>query len=730
MSLLHSAFPAGFRVNCFYIDKLQAKSGQHFSSGYLRTAVAAKSSIKTRPPENVFQLQAQQIRQALLDSATFNRGAASGQVRIHCESTGYGNAIRSKGEHLAQSAIKNGTRFHRLCAVVLYVLVLSTFPLVGKTKKGDEYLKEGARAELREDYAVALELYDYALEEDSREPAYALADQRARRLASQQLVAEGRELAQAQKQKKAVLQFQMALRIDPHSRSAQEEIRKIEKQLESLPVPIVLDPPNDPLGYVGAFRSPRAAYENIGKLAGIKVTFDSAGIDSPKAEGQEDQDLYFWDMSGVTVEDALNNVARNTHTSWKAISSNTIYVTRESERKQPADEPVPMTRTSAREGYEQVSQPPMLSTLAPEDALRATSRAGKLPDVVHLVLEGTDVNARDSRGMTPLLFAVTGEHPEIVRFLLEHGADVNARFLLPGGEQTAIPGGGQTVLHAAVSHGNLQIAQFLLSAHADLEAVDAKHNTPLDRAVMDGQIEMVRLLLVHGADVKRTHLPDGRGLLHTVCAKGSANLIPLLVEFGADPTQRDRFGEAPLDLALAYSNENAVAVLLKVGGQRKQLQAAAEEAMENAIAHGYTETARILLENGLDGNKSTTQGSTYLGDAALKGQKGMVSVLLDHGANVKVRNRFGGTALHDAALGGSAAVIDLLLDHGAEIDARNLETGATPLIVATSLVQPSAVAELLKRGANTQLRDSSGRAALDRARESENAEIIRLLEGR
>jgi len=82
----------------------------------------------------------------------------------------------------------------------------------------------------------------------------------------------------------------------------------------------------------------------------------------------------------------------------------------------------------------------MLSTLAPEDALRATSRAGKLPDVVHLVLEGTDVNARDSRGMTPLLFAVTGEHPEIVRFLLEHGADVNARFLLPGASVESIGG--------------------------------------------------------------------------------------------------------------------------------------------------------------------------------------------------------------------------------------------------------------------------------------------------
>ena len=221
--------------------------------------------------------------------------------------------------------------------------------------------------------------------------------------------------------------------------------------------------------------------------------------------------------------------------------------------------------------------------------------------------------------------------------------------------------------------------------------------------MLDGHTEIVRLLLAHGANVKRTHLPEGRGLLHEVCAKGSANLIPLLVEFGADPAQPDRFGETPLDLALAYRNENAVAVLLKLAGHHKQLQAAVEEAMENATVHGYTETARILLENGLDENKPTAQGSTYLGDAALKGQDGTVRLLLDHGANIRARNRFGGTVLHDAALGGSAAVIDLLLDHGAEIDARNLETGATPLIEATSLGRLNAVAELLKRGANPQL---------------------------
>ena len=67
-------------------------------------------------------------------------------------------------------APKNGTRCHLPGVALLSLFVLTAFPLVGRTKKGDEYLKEGARAELREDHGAALQLYEYALEEDSSEP--------------------------------------------------------------------------------------------------------------------------------------------------------------------------------------------------------------------------------------------------------------------------------------------------------------------------------------------------------------------------------------------------------------------------------------------------------------------------------------------------------------------------------------------------------------------------------
>jgi ankyrin repeat protein len=84
--------------------------------------------------------------------------------------------------------------------------------------------------------------------------------------------------------------------------------------------------------------------------------------------------------------------------------------------------------------------------------------------------------------------------------------------------------------------------------------------------------------------------------------------------------------------------------------------------------------------------------------------------------------------LHNAALGGNAEVIALLLDCGARIDAAEGESGATPLMLAASLGRTNAVALLLRRGANPTLRDHAGHTALDRAKETDEDETIKLLE--
>ena len=388
------------------------------------------------------------------------------------------------------------------------------------------------------------------------------------------------------------------------------------------------------------------------------------------------------------------------------------------------------------------------NTLSEE--LHMAVRSGHVSEVSKLLASGADANARDGMGSTPLIDAAWSGNVEIARVLLEHGADVNATHREAGSTaleyavltgQTAVVklllGAGadtsrryrydQTVLHIAAARGFPPILELLADSHASLNPVDANGNTPLDEAVLHNQAEAVRFLIAQGADVKYTHPADGRGPVHEVAAKGFSDLLSLLIDAGANPVLRDRSGQTPLDLALAYKNANVVAALLKLGSRISESESAAEEAMETAVLKGQVEIVRILLDSGFDVNKPTAGGSTYLHDAALKNQKKIAELLLRGGARLEALNQTGGTPLHDAALGGSVDVMNLLLDRGAKINATDRESGATPLMLAASLDRASAVVVLLKRGADPAIKDHRGMTALDRAWKTEDPETIQLL---
>jgi general secretion pathway protein D len=242
-------------------------------------------------------------------------------------------------------------------AALLCALALAITPLAARTKKGDKYLKEGEKAEARKDFDAALTFYDQALEEDSRDPAYMLADQRTRSRASEQHVSQGKKLLQQQKLNEAMVQFQKALLTDPSSQIALQEIGEtnqmlkeqarlplgtpiltaaerarqvIEKRINSLEGPPELRPISSQLDGLRLNNQPaRVLYESVGKLAGINVLFDPAGIDAVTG-GTRNFNL---DLNHVTLEEALNYVALVTHTFWKAISRNAIFVTQENEQK-------------------------------------------------------------------------------------------------------------------------------------------------------------------------------------------------------------------------------------------------------------------------------------------------------------------------------------------------------------------------------------------------------------
>src|SRR3954447_22198999 len=221
------------------------------------------------------------------------------------------------------------------------------------------------------------------------------------------------------------------------------------------------------------------------------------------------------------------------------------------------------------------------------NALHAAVRAGNLKEVTRLLDAGVDVNSPDDLGGTPLLTACWSGHAPIVSLLLSRGANVNAihreagasalqyavlkgrpdlvELLLRAGADVARRyRGGQTVLHLAAARTSVPVLDQLITARADLAATDDRGNTPLDEAVLHNRLETARCLLDRGASPQYVHAADGRGALHEACVKGYSDLVRLLIARGADPGLRDRSGQSPLDLALAYKNPGVISVLLRL----------------------------------------------------------------------------------------------------------------------------------------------------------------------
>ncbi len=137
-------------------------------------------------------------------------------------------------------------------------------------------------------------------------------------------------------------------------------------------------------------------------------------------------------------------------------------------------------------------QPDLANAVAPDgfSPLGLASFFGQ-KDAVELLLEqGAEVNAAslNAQRVMPLHSAVAGQHVEIAKLLLEHGALVNA-------EQE----GGFTPLHGACQNGQPEMVRLLLDFGADVHALSGEGHSPLYFARESGNAQVVELLEAAGA---------------------------------------------------------------------------------------------------------------------------------------------------------------------------------------------------------------------------------------
>jgi hypothetical protein len=138
----------------------------------------------------------------------------------------------------------------------------------------------------------------------------------------------------------------------------------------------------------------------------------------------------------------------------------------------------------------------------------------------------------DARAIEELEF---GGSLDIVRLLIANGADVNAVYVDTG----------LTGLHAAVFSENIEVIKLVLDAGADPNIPDNEDTSPLKFSVEQGSFEMAKLLLEYGAErtINEAGGFCGCTALALAASKLDIAMIELLLKNGADPDTRDADGQ-------------------------------------------------------------------------------------------------------------------------------------------------------------------------------------------
>ncbi len=347
--------------------------------------------------------------------------------------------------------------------------------------------------------------------------------------------------------------------------------------------------------------------------------------------------------------------------------------------------------------------------------LMEAARNGSVEAVRLLLANGADVNAHETaRGQTALMWAVSRQHPDIVKVLLENHANVQARtgtrpvmVMLDQGPRRVknsaedarpMEMGGSTALMFAAQTGSVEAAKLLLAAGANANDTAGDGKSALVMAAFSANTAVAKVLLDAGADPNAAGA--GYTALHAAALRGDVELVTVLLAKGANAEAAltkgspvRRFGSqyslstpftggTPLIVAAAYLEVGVMRALLDGGAKASATLPNGVSALHLAAGSRLaieTRPSDLLRWNVIDNDTPSVPRSLEDAVAAVK-------MLIDAGAAAAASSDSGETPLHAAAAANEPDTIELLVSRGADVNARN-KAGQTALYL--TLPRPS-----------------------------------------
>ncbi len=362
--------------------------------------------------------------------------------------------------------------------------------------------------------------------------------------------------------------------------------------------------------------------------------------------------------------------------------------------------------------------------------------------IIAPLTDKSDVNAKDQFGLSPLLLAILARDQESRDIIIERKPKMDSTTQLfdavAQGDVAQLSAilkqkpflvyfrlaDGTTPLHVSALWGTLGAAQVLTQKGADVNARDARGETPLHETLTRPMglfarraKNMMAFLLEKGANAGALDFNDSAPL-HRAARSGDADLFNALLAKNVNPNARDRSGQTPL-FALMTKNSDLklVQALLDKGASVNVRPQGGGSLLSSAVMTRRKELVQLLLDIGADVSAKDSQGRTALATLLYSGGGNdaapIAALLLAKGADPNDRI-YSESLLYRAISNDAKEIVKLLLDTKKINLAGNPER-QSPLFQAVNYGRTEIVGMLLDAGADPNEKDAQGRSILKAA---------------
>lgn len=265
----------------------------------------------------------------------------------------------------------------------------------------------------------------------------------------------------------------------------------------------------------------------------------------------------------------------------------------------------------------------------------------------------------------------------------------------------------QLELLIAVKNNDIIAVNALLKENVNPNFVDEEGYSPLHRAVLNNNLDVVNVLLSYKDIDTEIKLPyeasvddwylGGATPLLVASYTGNADIVNALIEAGSDIRAKDDIdGATTIHIASANGNNEVINILLN---------------KDNTLI-----------------NEADSMKDTPLHWASIKNQTDTISLLLANGADTKLTNSDGNTVLHYAAMYGDVNTVNVLLEADSSLASVENNEGITPIYYAIVVSDNDILSSIITNGQiDINKKDSLGYTPLHYAANYGNMEAVVLL---